>query len=215
MTHTRTLTNRLLCYFFGLFIMTAGIALSVKSNLGVTPVSSIPYTLTCCWGIEMGKATILFHCVLVFLQVLLLRRAFRPKALLQVPVGMVFGYFTTFCNYLVSFLPTPENLVLRTLMVLAGIVLLAVGICFYLPADIIPLAGEGVMQAVADAAGIPFSRVKVGFDVTMVVLSLVTCLVVLHSLGSVGLGTVLAAFLVGTVVGWITRKFGKSIRNTV
>ena len=50
-------------YFIGLFIMTIGIALSVKSNLGVSPVSSIPYTMTCVWGIEMGKATILFsHC---------------------------------------------------------------------------------------------------------------------------------------------------------
>ena len=38
--------------------MTIGIALSVKSNLGVPPVSSIPYTMTCVWGIEMGKASI-------------------------------------------------------------------------------------------------------------------------------------------------------------
>ena len=57
-------------YFVGLFVMTIGIALSVKSNLGVSPVSSIPYTMTCVWGIEMGKATILFHIVLVLVSVL-------------------------------------------------------------------------------------------------------------------------------------------------
>lgn len=51
---------RLPMYLVGLFIMTIGIAISVKSNLGVSPVSSIPYTMTCIWGIEMGKATILF-----------------------------------------------------------------------------------------------------------------------------------------------------------
>ena len=45
-------------YFIGLFVMTIGIALSVKSNLGVSPVSSIPYTMTCVWGIEMDKASI-------------------------------------------------------------------------------------------------------------------------------------------------------------
>ena len=38
--------------------MTIGIALSVKSNLGVSPVSSIPYTMTCVWRIDMGKASI-------------------------------------------------------------------------------------------------------------------------------------------------------------
>ena len=47
-------------YFIGLFIMTIGIALSVKSNLGVSPVSSIPYTITCVWGIEMGKGNYSF-----------------------------------------------------------------------------------------------------------------------------------------------------------
>lgn len=36
---------RIPMYFIGLFVMTIGIALSVKSNLGVSPVSSIPYTI--------------------------------------------------------------------------------------------------------------------------------------------------------------------------
>ena len=49
---------RCIIYFFGLLIMTLGVAVSVKSDLGVSPVSSIPYTMTCVWGIEMGKATI-------------------------------------------------------------------------------------------------------------------------------------------------------------
>jgi uncharacterized membrane protein YczE len=199
----RSLGNRLLCYFIGLFIMTAGIAISVKSNLGVSPVSSIPYTLTRCWGIEMGKATILFHCVLVLIQILILRKKFKLKSLLQIPVGIVFGYFTTFCNYLAGFLPSPEHLVVRIGMILISVVLVAIGIFLYLPANIMPLAGEGVMQAVSDVTKIPFPRVKVAFDVTMVVVSLVTCLLVLHSLGSVGLGTVIAALLVGIVLGRI------------
>ena len=114
---------RIPMYFIGLFIMTIGIALSVKSNLGVSPVSSIPYTMTCVWGIERGKATILFHIVLVLIQIVLLRKAFKIKNLAQVLIGVVFGYFTTFCNYLVTFFPTPDNLVIRVGMVLLSTVL--------------------------------------------------------------------------------------------
>lgn len=55
MKHLKT---KIPMYFIGLFVMTIGIALSVKSNLGVSTVSSIPYTMTCVWGIEMGKASI-------------------------------------------------------------------------------------------------------------------------------------------------------------
>lgn len=43
---------RIPMYFIGLFVMTIGIALSVKSNLGVSPVSSIPYTITCVWALK-------------------------------------------------------------------------------------------------------------------------------------------------------------------
>ena len=130
---------RLLYYFGGFFAMTIGIALSVKSNLGVSPVSSIPYTMTCVWGIEMGVATVIF----------------------------------------------------------------------YVPADIMPLAGEGAMLAISTLTGKPFPTVKIAFDVSMVIISLITCLIFLHGLGSVGIGTVIAALLVGIELRMITHRFGR------
>ena len=199
---------RIPMYFVGLFIMTIGIALSVKSNLGVSPVSSIPYTMTCVWGIEMGKATIIFHAALVLIQILILRKRFRPINLLQVVVGIVFGYFTTFCNYLATYLPSTDNMVMRIVLMLVSTVFIAVGIFFYLPADLIPLAGEGVMQAVSDVTKIEFSKVKIGFDCSMVIISVITCLICIHSLGSVGVGTVIAAFLVGFNLGRVNKAFG-------
>ena len=199
---------RIPMYFVGLFIMTIGIALSVKSNLGVSPVSSIPYTMTCVWGIEMGKATLKFHAALVLIQILLLRKRFKPINLLQVVVGIVFGYFTTFCNYLATFLPSTDNIAMRIVLMLVSTVFIAVGIFFYLPANLIPLAGEGVMQAVSDVTKIEFSKVKMGFDCSMVIISVITCLICIHSLGSVGAGTVIAAFLVGFNLGRVNKAFG-------
>lgn len=205
----KNLGTRLVMYLVGLFIMTAGIAVSVKSNLGTAPVSSVPYTMTRVWGIEMGKATMIFHAALVVLQIILLRKNFKIKNLLQVAVGVIFGYFTTFCNWCVSFLPTPENMIIRLFMILISTVLIAIGIFLYLPADIMPIAGEGITKAVSDITNIEFSKIKVVFDVTLVTISLITCLAALHSPGSVGAGTVIAAILVGVVHGAITRRFAK------
>ena len=201
---------RMPVYIIGLFIMTLGIGISVKSNMGVSPVSSIPYTMTCVWGIEMGKATIIFHVILVVLQILILRKNFRIKNLLQVPVGIMFGYFTTFSNYMMSFLPDPHNILIQLGMVLISTALVAVGLFFYVPADIIPLAGEGVMLAVADVTKKQFSTIKLLFDISMVAISLITCLLLIHSLGSVGAGTVIAAVLVGVELKIITRFFGET-----
>ena len=200
---------RFVVYLIGLFIMTLGVSMSVKSNLGVSPVSSIPYTITCIIGLEMGKATILFHIVLVILQIAILRKDFQAKNLLQIIVGIVFGYFTTFSNYLFSFLPTPENLLIRLAMMLCSTVVIAFGIFLYLPADIIPLAGEGAMKAISDKTQVLFSKVKVCFDISMVAISLCACLLILHRLGSVGAGTVVAAVLVGLILGVINKLFGE------
>ena len=90
-------------------------------------------------------------------------------------------------------------------MVLASTLFIAFGIFLYLPTDIMPLAAEGVTQAVSQVSGIEFSKVKTGFDVSVVTVSLITCLIFIKSLGSVGIGTVIAAVLVGTELGIISK----------
>lgn len=57
---------RLLFYFGGLIIMTLGVAISVKSNLGVTPISSVPYTMTVVTGMDLGIATMIFLSLLYY-----------------------------------------------------------------------------------------------------------------------------------------------------
>lgn len=197
--------KRLFKYLLGFLIMTLGIALSVKSDLGVSPVSSIPYTMTCVIGLEMGKATIVFHIFLVMLQILILRKQFQIKNLLQILVGVIFGYFTTFCNYLMSFFDLPDTMLIRLILMLLSTFLIAFGIYLYVPTKLIPLAGEGAMLAISEKYSQKFSSVKLAFDITMVVISLITCLIILHSIGSVGIGTIIAAFCVGIELKWITK----------
>ena len=214
MEKKRSFVSRLIRYFFGLFIMTLGISLSVKSDLGVSPVSSLPYAASVCWGIEMGLATVLLHCILLILQMLMLRKKFRVKLLLQIPVGIVFGYFTTFSNNLVDQLPIPGGYVVRFLLLLMSIVLVAVGISFYLPSDIVPLAGEGFVQALSDTANIPFPSAKVVSDVAMVAIAIIACRFVLRSFGSVGIGTILSALFTGAVLAWLGKLYEKISRKT-
>ena len=205
----KNFVQRFLRYILGFMIMTLGIAISVKSNLGVSPVSSIPYTLTCVIGLEMGKATILFHTVLVLAQFLLLRKEFKMVNLFQIPAGVLFGYLTTFGNWLMSFVAIPDSMVIRIAMILVSTFLIAVGLFFYVPANIMPLAAEGLILAISEKFGFEFSNVKVCFDVTVVSISFIICLVALHSLGSVGIGTAVSALLVGVELKWIKKIFAK------
>ena len=199
--------RRIFNYVFGLFLITLGVGLSIKSNLGSTPVSSIPYTLNVIWGIEIGVATVIFHTMLVITELILLRRAFKPKHFLQVPVGILFGFFTTISVNLVNLLPDTSNIILIAIMVLVSTFLVALGLFFYVPTNIVPLSVEGITQAIAIVSNQPFTKVKVCFDVSVVVLSFVLCFIFTGVIGgSVGIGTIFSAIFVGITLKYINKK---------
>lgn len=206
----KNLAIRTLFYLMGFLIMTMGIAVSIKSDMGVSPVSSIPYTMTCIWGIEMGKTTILFNIALVFVQIPILRKRFKPVNLLQIPVCVIFGIFTTFSNRLMVYFPDPQNVTVQVILMLASISLIAFGIFMYVPANFVPLAGEGVTLAISKVTKIKFSTCKLIFDISMVTISLTTCLIVLHRLGSVGIGTIASAVLVGAELKFFIKILGNT-----
>lgn len=202
------LTVRILFYIAGLIIMTVGVAISVRADLGVSTISSIPYTMTCVAGIDLGIATIIFSIFMVLLQIVLLRKEYKIINLLQLPVGILFGLFLTFCCNLTVYIPEPSNFLIKLIMTLISTVLVALGVFLYVPAGFILLAPEGAMLAISKITKIRFANVKLISDITMVVISLVTCLIVIRELGSVGIGTILAALLVGNEVKVLTRFFG-------
>lgn len=103
----------------------------------------------------MGKATIFFHIALILIQVLILRKDFKIKNLFQIAVAFIFGYFTTFSNHLISFMPNLSNYLVRLVFLGISIVLIGSGIFMYMSSDLVPLAGEGVMAAVSFKTKLP------------------------------------------------------------
>lgn len=195
--------------------MSLGVGLSIKSGLGVTPISSIPYSLTLVSGVNIGITTIIFNAILVFLQIPILKKRFKAKRLLQLINTVMFGYFTDLSLWILSSMPGLPLDVNFTLLIVS-MFLIAVGILIYMPANIAPLPGEGVVEAISLAYNKRFSKVKVCFDTSMVVLSLIICgLFTSDIFGSVNIGTILAAIFIGIIIRYLTELYekitGKSI----
>ena len=205
----KSLPRRLAAYFIGLFLMTTGIAFSVLSDLGVSPLSTLPYAVELWTGFDMGLGTMIMHAFFVLIQILLLRKKFRPVMLLQIPVGIVFGWFTTLCNGFVGMIPKTEFLPVQIILQLVSILLVAFGIHLYLPANIMPLAGEGIVSAISETFRWQFPRVKIGFDVLVVIIAGALSFLTIGYLGSVGIGTAMSALLTGTFIAWINMLAAK------
>lgn len=192
--------KRIFNYIFGLFLITLGVAFSIKSGLGSTPVASIPYALNLILNVDLGVTTFAFQVFLVILQLMLLRSDFKPKHFFQLFVSVIFGFFTSFSMSLIAFIPAADSLLIALLMSVLSIVLIALGIFFYVPTNIVPISVEGATQTMAIVLKKPFSRMKVYFDVTVVLSSLILSYVFLGNFGSVGIGTVLGALCIGSTV---------------
>lgn len=198
-----------ICFFVvGLFIMSLGVAFSIISTLGTTPISSISYSLALITNINIGITTFIFNAALILIQFLILRSRFHKKRLLQLINCILFGYFTDLALYLVSFVPFDGSVLMCAVFLAVSIILTALGIFIYMPANIAPLPGEGCVESIAIVTGWRFSTIKIGFDATMVIISLVMCgLWYSNVFGAVYIGTVISAFMVGFTLRQINNLY--------
>ena len=197
------------CQFVaGLFIMSFGVAFSIVSTLGTTPISSIAYSLVLITDINIGITTFVFNAALILLQFLILRSRFHKKRLLQLINCIVFSYFNALALAVVSQIPFDGSVLMMAVFLILSIFLIAFGIFVYMPANIAPLPGEGCVEAVAIVTGWRFSTIKIGFDATMVAIALLMCwLWYATPFGAVNIGTVISAFMVGFTLRQINNLY--------
>ena len=208
--------KRILAFVCGLFLMAMGVAFSIVSLLGTTPISSISYSLALITNIDIGITTFLFNASLIVIQFIILRSKFHKKRLLQFINCVLFGYFTDVALHIVSFIPFDASFWMCALFLVISIFLTAFGIFVYIPANIAPLPGEGCVEAIAITTGWRFSSIKIAFDATMVIISLILCgLFYTNILGAVNIGTFISAFFVGFTLRQINNLYEYLTGNKV
>ena len=192
----------LLCV--GLTIMAFGVAFSIEAGLGTSPISSLPYVLSLLTPLTVGTATIAMHVVLICLQIMFLRRRYDPIQLMQLPVALIFGALTDFGVWAIQGV-SADSYPMQWALCGIGILLVGVGVSFEVTANVVTLAGEGMVLALCKVFPLKFANAKVGFDVTLVVIASTLSLLFIGQLEGVREGTVAAAICVGLVVKQINR----------
>ena len=188
--------KRYLIFLLGLFLSSLGVSLVTKADLGTSPISAIPYVLSLKFPLTLGQFTIAFSLLLIFLQLLILRRRFRLEHLLQIPISIAFGYFIDLTMGLLFFV-SPDSYPEKVLYLLAGCAVLAFGVYLEVLADVAMLPGESFVRAVVLTWNTDFGTTKVCFDVSMTAIAVAASLILSGRLAGVREGTLVAALLVG------------------
>ena len=195
-----------------LFIMTLGVALCVRSNLGSSVISSGPLAFTLAgevgftFPLTLGTYTNILNFLLVGGQIAVLRGRFQPVQLLQLVIGFVFGALIDL-NMALTASINPEAFGWRALVQFVGCTVMAVGIAFEVRCGSITMPGEGLPIAIGRVTGQPFAKVKIFVDITLVVFAVASCYWFFSRWlwNVVGVGTLFAMVYVGALVRLLSR----------
>lgn len=206
----KEVTKRYILFIISLFFSALGVAFTKHGELGVTPISSVANVLSCKFdSLSLGTWLIIWNCILIVGQIVILRKEFQPIQFLQVPLSFLFGWFTDLGMWMVSFIPADVYPV-RMLMVLIGIIILGFGVSLSVIANVIMNSGEAFVKAVSDKTHMNFGNVKIGFDVLCVITALILSLIFFNfEIIGTREGTIISAFMTGVIV----KLFNKKLAN--
>lgn len=212
----KEIAKRYVLFIVSLFFSALGVAFTKRGDLGVSPISSVANVLNCrIPSFSLGTWLIIWNCVLIAGQIIILRSKFQLIQLLQVPLSFLFGYFTDFGLWCVSFIPA-NSYPVRLAMVFIGIAILGFGIALSVIANVIMNSGEAFVKAISDTFSKNFGNIKTAFDVSCVAAAIIISLVCFNfSIVGTREGTIISALCTGAVVKFFQKRLNQPVNKLV
>lgn len=193
----KLMTRRILQYIAGLVLMAMGVVLTKNTNLGTAPFSSAPVALSGVTSLTLGMATILFQLICTVVIIILVRKV-TLKTVLTIVVAFGFGFvIDILMRYIGVFhLPFPVRLVLNVFGAACG----SLGIVCINGADLVLPSPDAMLRTISIVFKKNYPLVKNCGDAFWVLLTIAIELPVTGRISSIGIGTLLAAILMGRFV---------------
>lgn len=187
-----------------IFINSMGVLLMLQSGSGISAISSVPYAFSEVLPVlTLGTWTYIFQGLLV-ITLMVLKRKFVPSYLFSFVAGFLFGELMDIHELWIVKLPM--SIQLRIIYFVLSYIILCVGIALsnrcrlpIIPTDLFPRDLSEIIKK-------PYSRVKIAFDVTCLLVTACLTFFALGKISGLGIGTVAAAFTMGKGVA-IADKF--------
>lgn len=205
-----SLFSRILLYIVGAILLGFGIVLCVKCEMGVSPINSIPYVATHLVPLSLGTLSIVFYLVNIAAELLLSERKRYISILLQLPVSLLFGVVIDLWDAL---LPSAGNLVMQIVCLCGSLFFTAFGIMLIVTAQLVPDPPTGTVQTISRVTKKPMGSVKIVYDCTCVLISLLLGLLGAHRVIGFGLATIASAICVGRILALLQSTVGTWLKR--
>ena len=187
-----------------------GVVLMLRSGAGISAISSVPFAFSeVLPRLTLGTWNYLFQGLLVF-SLMILKKRLVPQYLFSFVVGFAFGKMLDVHELWVNTLPLGPGW--QVLYFVLSYLILSFGIAVsnrcglpIIPTDLFPRELSEIISA-------KYSRIKISFDVICVAVTAAMTVLFLGHLEGLGIGTILAAFTLGKMIGFMGDQMDQKIR---
>ena len=172
--------------FFGLSLFGLGEALLIVSKFGVTPWTVFAEGVAKNFDISIGLATFL-----VSISILILWVPLKQKIGIGTISNAIIIAFTI--DLFVYLLPFSKNIFLSIIEMIIGILLVGIGSGIYLITNLGPGTRDGLMKGISENFHKPIYFIRLSIEIVVVILGWILG-------GTVGLGTLMFALLIGPII---------------
>ncbi|MCL1998639.1 MAG: DUF6198 family protein [Turicibacter sp.] len=196
---------RVVVYVIGLLVLAFGVVFTINSDLGVSPVNSLPYAVSLVFDLNLGMCVTIFFIICILLQIVLLRREFKWINLAQIIFSTIFGVFVDLARFVVGDFSLPTYFGQLALLVM-GILCIALGLVIYLETKLVPLPPEGLVLAiVSKLKNAQFHIIKVMLDSSLVIAAVILLFALADEFHGVREGTIISALAIGKIMPYVKR----------
>ncbi len=187
-----------------------GVVLMLRSGAGISAISSVPFAFSeVLPRLTLGTWNYLFQGLLVFSRMILKKRLV-PQYLFSFVVGFAFGKMLDVHELWVNTLPLGPGWQVLYFVLSYLILSLCIAVSNrcglpIIPTDLFPRELSEIISA-------KYSRIKISFDVICVAVTAAMTVLFLGHLEGLGIGTILAAFTMGKMIGFMGDQMDQKIR---
>lgn len=192
--------RKLIVYLTGIFTLAIGSNLFLNAALGVAPSCSLALTFTFLLPGSYALFNFIVNTALLILEALIVHKCGKTQ-IIQLFITFIYSYLIKLTSIFLTHIQ-PHSFLEQVLLATLACIVLALGITLTIHSNLTVMPYEGFIGALAIRLRKDFGKLRVILDITCTLASIVISLILLHSIKSVGLGTILASFLTGSVVSF-------------
>ncbi|MBC2456098.1 YczE/YyaS/YitT family protein [Clostridium beijerinckii] len=195
----KILRDRIILFILGIVVLTLGVSLTIKANLGAGSWDSVNVGLSNRFSLSVGSFAFIIAIIMTILAGMLRNGKFNFYTLVT---AFILSGCTDFWLVIVNKIPLNNRLLERGICFVLGILILSIGLAIYLTPNLVPNSIDDCMMAFREKFNLNVGTAKFLADSLGIIIALIVS-------GPIGIGTIVITISVGPLVNVVFNKLNK------